>query len=188
MDILRILKEKEALLEGHFLLSSGLHSDMYVQCAKLLQYPDIAEKIAKELVKKIISNKPELKIDTVISPAIGGIVIGQEVARVLIVKSIFTERESTIMTLRRGFEIQKGEKCLIVEDVITTGGSTKEVMTVVKSNGGEVVGVASIIDRSDLENFSISLLKLKIQTFRPGACTLCSNNIPLVKPGSKSFK
>ncbi len=185
MDILEILMETGALLEGHFLLSSGLHSNKYVQCAKTLQFPDIAEKLAIDLVDLLLFKKPNLNVDVVVSPAIGGIVIGQELARVLKCRAIFTEREEHIMTLRRGFEIKPGEKCLIVEDVITTGKSTKEVIEVVKQHKGEIVGLASIIDRSNLEDFSVSLIKLKIETYSPVECPLCKVNIPLVKPGSR---
>ncbi len=177
----KILKEKDALIEGHFVLSSGLHSDRYVQCAKVLQYPEIAEQFSKVLVKKIAA-----RCDLVISPAMGGIIIGYEIARQLKVRAIFCERENGVMNLRRGFEIKKGERCLIVEDVITTGGSTKEVIEVVKSYGGKVVGIASIINRSELKNFSISLLKLKIKTYKPENCPLCKKKIPLVKPGSRT--
>ncbi|MBI5573182.1 MAG: orotate phosphoribosyltransferase [Elusimicrobia bacterium] len=165
MDLLKLLKQKKALLEGHFLLSSGLHSDKYIQCAKVLQYPKIAEQLAKLLVTKLSTD-----CDVVVSPAIGGIVIGQEVARQLNCRAIFCERENGVMKFRRGFEIKKNEKCLIVEDVITTGGSTKEVIDIVKSCGGKVVGIASIIDRSELKNFSVSLLKLKIKTYNTKQC------------------
>lgn len=185
MDILEILTETGALLEGHFLLSSGLHSNKYVQCARILQYPDMAEKLAIDLVDLLLFKRSNLNVDVVVSPAIGGIVMGQEMARILKCRAIFTEREEHIMTLRRGFEIKSGEKCLVVEDVITTGKSTKEVIDVVKHYRGDIVGVASIIDRSNLEDFSISLIKLKIETYAPTECPLCKVNIPLVKPGSR---
>jgi len=185
-SVKKILKEKDALLEGHFVLSSGLHSNRYVQCAKVLQYPKIAEQFSKVLVKKIATH-----CDVVISPAIGGIIIGYEVARQLRVHAIFCERENGAMNLRRGFEIKKNERCLIVEDVITTGGSTKEVIDVVKSYGGKVIGVTSIIDRSTrvIAKFiwrPVSLLKLKIEIYNPKDCPLCKKKIPLVKPGSRT--
>ncbi|MFH1540392.1 MAG: orotate phosphoribosyltransferase [Elusimicrobiota bacterium] len=183
VEVEKNLKEKDALLEGHFILSSGLHSNKYVQCAKVLQYPDIAEKLAKLLVKKL-----SIHCDLVISPAIGGLVIGQEVARVLKCRAIFCERANGVMTLRRGFEIKKNERCLVIEDVITTGGSTREVMEVVKSYGGKVAGVASVIDRSNLKNFTTALLKLKIETYKPEKCPLCKKGIPFIKPGSKGAK
>ena len=196
ISIEKILKEKDALLEGHFILSSGLHSNKYVQCAKVLQYPKIAEQLAKLLAIKLFTLHAEFipiksgrfTVDVVVSPAIGGLVIGQEVARQLKCRAIFCERENGAMTLRRGFEIKKNEKCLVVEDVITTGGSTKEVIEVVKSYGGKVTGIASIIDRSNLESFCVSLLKLKIETYKPENCLLCKKGLPLVKPGSKNLK
>lgn len=185
MNTLDILTEAGALLEGHFLLSSGLHSNKYVQCARVLQFPDIAADLAAKLGDHLFAANPGLNADVVISPAIGGIIIGQEMARVLKCRAIFTEREENAMRLRRGFEIKPGEKCLVVEDVITTGGSTREVMEVVKAHRGETAGVACIIDRSPLENFCVSLVKLKIETFKPAECPLCKVNVPLVKPGSK---
>jgi orotate phosphoribosyltransferase len=184
MNLLKLFKEKEALLEGHFLLTSGLHSDKYMQCAKILQYPEITKKIAKELVKKIKTEK----VDVVVSPAIGGIVIGQELARQLKCRAIFCERENGVMTLRRGFDIKEGEKCVIVEDVITTGGSTNEVSKLVESLCGEVIGKACVVDRSGLEDFAISVMKIKIETYKPEDCPLCKNNIPVVKPGSRNMK
>lgn len=187
----KILKEKDALLKGHFLLSSGLHSNGYVQCAKILQYPELAEKLANLLVDKLTTHNLQLttNCDVVISPAIGGIIIGQEVARRLKCRAIFCERENGIMKLRRGFEIKKGERCLIVEDVITTGSSTKEVKEVIKNCGGKVIGVASIIDRSSGSfDGCVSLLKLKIKTHTPDDCPLCKKKIPLIKPGSRDYK
>ena len=146
MKLEKLFKAKKALLEGHFLLTSGLHSDKYMQCAKILQYPDITEKIANMLIKKMKAKK----IDVVVSPAIGAIVIGQELARQLKCRAIFCERENGAMMLRRGFEIKKNEKCLVVEDVITTGGSVKEIINIIKDCQGIVVGVACIVDRSDM--------------------------------------
>ncbi|MDD5067410.1 MAG: orotate phosphoribosyltransferase [bacterium] len=185
MNTLDILTEAGAILEGHFLLSSGLHSNKYVQCARVLQYPDMAEDLARKLGDHLFSRNADMNVDVVVSPAIGGIVIGQEMARVLKCRAIFTERENNVMRLRRGFEIKPGEKCLVVEDVITTGGSTKEVMEAVREHKGELVGTACIIDRSKLEDFCVSLVKLKIDTFQAHECPLCKVNIPLVKPGSK---
>ncbi|MBN1384489.1 MAG: orotate phosphoribosyltransferase [Elusimicrobia bacterium] len=186
MDLLKLFKEKGALLEGHFLLSSGLHSNRYIQCAKILQYPDIAEKLAELLVTHYTSHVTRSEIDAVVSPAVGGIIIGQEIARRLKCRAIFCERENGSMKFRRGFEIKRDEKCLVVEDVITTGGSTKEVIILTESFGGKVSGVLSIIDRSDLQDFSVSLLKLKIDTYKPESCPLCKGSIPLVKPGSRT--
>jgi orotate phosphoribosyltransferase len=183
--ILKLFEEKKALLKGHFLLSSGLHSDTYLQSALVLQYPDLAGKLARLIVHKLTRSK----IDTVVSPALGGIVIGQEVARVLGCRAIFTEREEGKMTLRRGFQIKKEEKVLVVEDVITTGGSTQEVINVVKNAGGKIVAVGCLVDRSGgqvkFDYSLISLLKLKIKNYQSQRCLLCKKNIPLVKPGSR---
>lgn len=191
-DILKIFKSKRALLKGHFLLSSGLHSDTYLQCALVLQYPSLAEKLARLLVKKFLSTYQLINLSTVttvVSPALGGIIIGQEVARVLGCRAIFTERENGKMTLRRGFQIKKGEKILVVEDVVTTGGSTQEVIDVVKNAGGKIVGVATLVDRSGgkikFDYPLVSLLKLEIENYQPQECPLCKKNVPLVKPGSR---
>src|SRR3989338_4601935 len=141
--VLQIFDKHGALLKGHFRLSSGLHSEKYLQCALILQYPDIAEKLSKELAKKYSKEK----IDVVIGPALGGITLAYEMARVLGVRGIFTERYEGKMVFRRGFSIEKGEKALVVEDVVTTGGSTKEVIEAVKFFGGKGVGGRSIVDR-----------------------------------------
>ena len=143
-DILKILKETGVLLQGHFLLTSGRHSDTYLQCARLFQYPDYAEKIAATLAEYFSDDE----IDLVIGPAIGGIILSYEMGRYLGVKTIFAERENGKMTLRRGFQIKKNSRVLVVEDVITTGGSVKEVMELVRSGGGEVMGVGAVVDRS----------------------------------------
>lgn len=191
-EILEIFESRKALLKGHFLLSSGLHSDTYLQCALVLQYPDLAEKLARLLVKKFVLTYQPINLSTiqlVLSPALGGIVIGQEVARVLGCRAIFTERENGKMTLRRGFQIKKGERVLVVEDVITTGGSTQEVIDVARNAGGKVVEVAALVDRSggqaQFECPLISLLKLEIENYEPQSCLLCKRNLPLVKPGSR---
>jgi len=184
-DVLKIFDKYNALLKGHFKLSSGLHSERYLQCALVLQYPGIAEKLSKELAKKFSKDK----IDVVIGPALGGITLAYEVARALGVRGLFTERHEGKMVLRRGFSIEKGEKVLVVEDVITTGGSTKEVVGVVKDRGGVVIGVGSIIDRSDGKiSFGVpfeSLAKIKIDTFKEEDCPLCKDHIPITKPGSR---
>lgn len=184
-EILKIFEKLNILLTGHFRLTSGFHSAKYLQCAILFQYPEISEKFAKALAEKF-RNK---KIDLVASPAIGGIILGYEVARVLKVRAIFAERENGEMKFRRGFKVNKGEKVLIVEDVITTGGSVKEVINLVKEQGGEVVGVGTIAERSekkiDLGVELKSLIKLKIKKYEPSSCPLCEKGFPLVKPGSK---
>lgn len=197
-EIVRLFETHGALLTGHFKLSSGLHSEKYLQCALVLQYPDIAEKLSKELAKKF-SDK---KIDIVVGPALGGVTLAYEVARALGVKGLFTERQdgppardglscsrAGKMVLRRGFSIEKGENVLVVEDVVTTGGSTKEVIDVVKALGGVVAGVGSIIDRSsETIEFGVpfhALAKVKVETFEEKNCALCKKNIPVTKPGSR---
>ena len=184
-DVLEIFHEKHALLTGHFRLSSGLHSQNYLQCALILQYPDIAEKFAQDIAKKFSKEK----IDLVIGPALGGVTLAYEVARDLKVRGLFTERQDAAMVLRRGFVINPGECALVVEDVITTGGSTKEVIKVVQGLGGVVAGVASIIDRSsekiDFGAPFVSLAKIKVETYKEGECPLCRMNIPVTKPGSR---
>lgn len=185
--ILEIFKKTGALLEGHFLLSSGLHSNVYFQCAKVLQYPEYTT----ELCTIIANHYAGEEIDVIVSPAMGGIIVGYEVGRLLNKKTIFTERVDNIMTLRRGFEINPEEKVLICEDVITTLKSSKEVRTVVESFGGNVIGYSSIVDRSKgLENSDVpifSVIKISADTYNPDDCPLCKLNQPLVKPGSRKF-
>ncbi len=184
-EVLEIFRQKNALLTGHFKLSSGLHSHNYLQCALILQYPDIAEKLAKAIAIKFAKEN----VDFVIGPALGGVTLAYEAARALKARGIFTERQDGKMVLRRGFSIGNGEKALVTEDVITTGGSTKEVIDAVKSSGGIVVGVASIIDRSsgpiDFGAPFTALAKIKVETYEEGACPLCKANIPVTKPGSR---
>jgi orotate phosphoribosyltransferase len=186
-DILEIFKKTGALLEGHFLLTSGRHSNKYFQCAKVLQYPEYTEQVCKI----IADHFKDYNIDTVISPAMGGIIVGQEVARQLNKKSIFAEREDKRLVLRRGFTIQPGEKVLVCEDVVTTGGSVFEVIDIVKENGGEVAGVGYIVDRSNGKvNFGFpqkSTMKMEVVSYLPEECPLCKENIPLVKPGSRKL-
>lgn len=190
-EIIKIFKENGALLTGHFLLSSGLHSDKYVQCALVLQYPDIAEKLARALVDKINATAHGFRPGLVISPALGGVIIGQEVARVLGCRAIFTERANGVMALRRGFKISKGEKALVIEDVITTGKSTMEVASAVHNQGGTVTMAAALIDRTVKKGqvlFSFpykGLVELEIKNYSPGDCPLCKKGLPLVKPGSR---
>ncbi len=184
-NILEIFKKTGALLQGHFLLTSGRHSNMYFQCAKVLQYPEYTEQVCKI----IADHFKDYNIDTVISPAMGGIIVGQEVARQLNKRSIFAEREDKKLTLRRGFTINQGEKILICEDVVTTGGSVYEVIDIVNEQGGEVVGVGFIVDRSNGKvNFGYpqkSTMKMEVISYLPEECPLCKENIPLVKPGSR---
>ncbi|ABX30781.1 orotate phosphoribosyltransferase [Petrotoga mobilis SJ95] len=183
--VLKILQDTGAFLKGHFLLSSGLHSDTYIQCAKVLKYPEYSE-----LLGKLIADKVASKIDYVVSPALGGIIIGYEVARALKVPFLFAERnEKGNMSLRRDQVINNNSKILIVEDVITTGKSTLEVAKLVESNGGYVTSFACIVNRSDkivLENREIiSLVKIQAATYSSENCPLCIQGLQLVKPGSR---
>ncbi|SHJ70244.1 orotate phosphoribosyltransferase [Anaerobranca californiensis DSM 14826] len=183
-----ILESCGVLLKGHFLLTSGKHSGEYLQCAKVFQYPNYTE----ELAEMIAGNYNKDQIHGVIGPAIGGIILAYAVANKLGVQNLFAERENGVMTLRRGFTIEKGQRFLVVEDVITTGGSVKEVIDLVKSYGGEVVGVASLVDRStEGKKFTedlFSLYKKEIVTYNPENCPLCQQGIPITKPGSRNFK
>ncbi|MCX6173669.1 MAG: orotate phosphoribosyltransferase [Ignavibacteriales bacterium] len=184
-EILQIFQKTNALLNGHFLLTSGRHSNQYFQCALVLQYSEY-----NEIICGMIANHfKNYEIDIVISPAIGGIVVGQEVARQLEKKSIFAEREDKILTLRRGFQIEEGKKYLVCEDVVTTGGSVFEVIDIVKSNGGIVSGVGFIVDRSNNKvQFGVpqfSTLQLEVVSYSPEDCPLCKQNIPVIKPGSR---
>ncbi len=185
-EILQIFTETEALLKGHFQLTSGLHSAQYFQCAKVLQYPRYAELLCGEIARHF-SDK---KINVVISPAIGGIVVGQEVGRQLGVRTMFAERANGLMQLRRGFEIRPQERVLVCEDVITTGGSAGELIKIVKRQGSEVVGVGSIVDRSGgtvdfPTSDQFSLLRLTTVSYQPNECPLCKQNIPISKQGSR---
>ena len=186
-EILSIFKQSKALLEGHFQLTSGLHSPNYFQCAKVLQYPDYAGQLCGEIAARF----KDTKIGAVIAPALGGIVVGQEVGRQLHVRTMFTERKDSIMQLRRGFEISSGEKILVCEDVVTTGGSVREVIEIVQQHGGEIVGVGVIVDRSggksDFENL-FATMTMQVVTYKPDDCPLCAKGIPVEKPGSRYTK
>jgi orotate phosphoribosyltransferase len=189
---LALFKETRALLEGHFQLTSGLHSAQYFQCAKVLQYPKHAEILCAEIAKRFRSSS----IDVVVAPALGGIVVAQEVGRQLGARTMFTERKDGVMQLRRGFEIRGGEKVLVCEDVVTTGGSVVEVIEIVNRLGGVVAGVGYIVDRSDGKvKFAIgagaiqySVLQLDVIAYRPEECPLCKRNIAIMKPGSRGNK
>ena len=184
-DILEIFRSTGALLEGHFVLTSGRHSETYFQCAKVLQYPEYLT-----LFGRIIADHFEDdKIDTVISPAIGGVVVGTEVGRQLGVKTIFTERKEGKMKLRRGFEIEKGERILVSEDVLTTGGSINEVIEIVKKYKGKIIGVGLVVDRSGgkikLHKNQMSVLEHKTASFAKNEIPNYLADIPIQKPGSK---
>lgn len=184
-QVMKIFRSSGGLLEGHFLLSSGLHSPQYFQCAKVLQYPHYAELLCGEIAEHFANED----VDVVIAPAIGGIVVAQEVGRQLCRRSIWAEREQDKMSLRRGFELQPGERVLVVEDVVTTGGSVWEVMTLASDAGCEVVGVGAIVDRSggkttfDIDLFAV--MRLEVVTYPSEQCPLCKRGLPLVKPGSR---
>jgi orotate phosphoribosyltransferase len=184
-QVIEEFRKTGALLEGHFQLSSGLHSTVYLQCALVLQYPEKAEKFGKAIAEKFQGQGIEL----VASPAIGGIVIGHEVARALGARFVWTERDAGQMTLRRGFTVSPGEKTLVVEDVVTTGGSTRETIEALRRAGANVVGAASIIDRSagtaDAGAPLIALATLRVLSVDPAACDACKLGEPVVKPGSR---
>jgi len=185
-EVLEYLQATGAVLDGHFILSSGKHAARYIQCARLLQHPDSAHRVCLLLGERAQTFGP---IDAVIGPALGGIIVAYELARVLSIRGLFTERQNGRMTLRRGFEIEKSERVLIVEDVVTTGGSSLEVADVVKQCGAEILGIACIVDRrpkgTELPLPLVSAIKLKIDAFEPEACPLCRQGIPAVKPGSR---
>jgi len=185
---LNILKKTDALLDGHFVLSSGLHSSKYIQCAKLLSYPQLAKNICISLSKKINNNYK--KIDLILSPAMGGIIIGYEIGRLLKKETIFCERVNGIFKLRRGFKINKKIKVLIIEDVITTGKSSLECAKLIKKAGAKVIGFACIIDRSNKKNLKIkqkiiSHMKIYVPTFAKNKLPISLRSIPITKPGSR---
>ena len=184
---IKIFKDSGALLEGHFVLTSGRHSSSYFQCAKLLQYPKYLELFSRNIADHFKGDE----IDLVISPAVGGIVLGTEVGRVLKKRTIFAERVNGKMTMRRGFEIKPNEKVLIVEDVITTGGSVKEVMDLVDNSRGSIVGVGVIVDRSSgavvLHENQLSLASLEVKSYDSSDVPSELADIPVEKPGSRSL-
>jgi orotate phosphoribosyltransferase len=185
LDVLALLNETGALLQGHFRLSSGLHSPNYVQCALLLQHPRNAKAIGEALAARVRA----ISAEKVVAPALGGVIIGYTVAEALDLPSIFTERKEGEMTLRRGFRLNRGERVLIVEDVVTTGKSTRETAKVVAAHGGLVFGFASILNRSGKANpFDApyeALLKLDLETYEEGSCPLCRAGVPVDAPGSR---
>ncbi len=187
-ELLEIFKQTKALLEGHFELTSGLHSPQYFQCAKVLQFPKYLHLFAGEIARHFEYSEIEL----VISPAIGGIVVGTEVGRLLGVRTIFAEREDGKMALRRDFEMKKGERVLVVEDVVTTGGSVEEVIGLVKDHGARLAGVGYIVDRSNgsvkFEAKTLSVLQMDVVTYKKEECPLCKAGGHAVKPGSRGMK
>lgn len=187
-EVLELYKNTGALLTGHFLLSSGLHSDKYLQSALVLQQPDMAMKLCAALAE----NFRDRKIDVVIAPALGGVFVSHETARALGVRALFAERVNGELMLRRGFMIRPGERVLVVEDVITTGKSTKETIAVVKKAGGAVIAAGSLVDRSggkaDLGVPYKSLVTLDVPTYAPEACPMCKSGSTPIKPGSRGVK
>ncbi len=186
-EVLKIFKEEKALLTGHFLLSSGLHSPNYMQCALVLQKPWLADKLCRALASQL----SKLKADVVIGPALGGMVVSHEMGRALKIRSIFAERQDGSFSFRRGFSLKRGEKAVVVEDVVTTGKSTYEVIHLSENAGAKIVAVASLVDRSDgaaiFAQPFVSLLKINIKTYRPEDCPLCrERRAPLTKPGSRT--
>lgn len=187
IDVVEILKKSDALLEGHFLLSSGKHSNRYVQCAKVLRFPDYAEQILSTVVNQI----KNLDIDLIVGPAMGGVIVSYELGRQLKKETVFTERKDGTMQLRRGFQVKPGAKIIIAEDVVTTGKSTMETKRCLETLGGEVIGVACIVNRTS-EDIGIPVYsgtKLDIKVYEVDECPLCKEyKYELVKPGSREFK
>ncbi len=186
-SVLKLFQDTQALLQGHFLLTSGRHSAQYFQCAKVLQYPAYTTRLCEIIAEKFKT----IEFDTVIAPAMGGIIVGQEVARLLNKRSIFAEREDKKLVLRRGFTLSPGERVLVCEDVVTTGGSVFETLEIVTSSEATIVGVGYIVDRSngtvDFGVPSVSTLQLSVVSFMPDECPMCKEGSPLVKPGSRKI-
>ena len=188
---LNILKKTDALLEGHFVLSSGLHSPKYIQCAKLLSFPNLADKICKSLANKIKKNYK--KIDLILAPAMGGVIIGYEIGKILNKETIFCERVNGKFTLRRGFSIKQGARVLIIEDVITTGKSSLECVKLIKKSNAKLIGFASIIDRSTkkslkIKNKIVSHLKIDVPSYNLKNIPKSLKSIPITTPGSRFIK
>jgi orotate phosphoribosyltransferase len=187
-DVLDRFRQLGALLEGHFKLSSGLHSPAYLQCALVLQHPAEAERLGRALAERVSHTRPTV----VLSPALGGLIIGHEVARALGVRAIFAERTDGTLTLRRGFDLSPADRVLVVEDVVTTGGSTRETMEVATALGASVVGAAAVINRSGkdapLEGPFAALASITPPTYQPDACPLCAQGVPVAKPGSRAAR
>lgn len=188
-EVLSIFRKTGALLEGHFQLTSGLHSKQYFQCARVLQHPVYCELLCADIAREFAGRS----IDVVIAPALGGIVVGQEVGRQLKARTLFAERKDGVMQLRRGFEIDRGERVLVCEDVVTTGGSVVEVVNIALGMGGVIAGAGYIVDRSGGKvQFNVApggvqhpVLTMEVVTFPPEGCPLCNQGIPAIKPGSR---
>ena len=190
-EVETLLRETKAILEGHFLLTSGLHSPLYVEKFNVLQHPEYTKKLCEEFA----AHFKDMGIETVVGPATGGIILSQITAGLLGVRSIFTERENGVMTLRRGFRLEKGEKILIAEDIVTTGGSIKEVVDVANKAGADIVGIGLFVDRSGgTADFGVPkekvfpLLHLTVPTYKPEECPLCKAGVPITERGSHHLK
>ncbi len=190
-EVRQLLVDTKAVLEGHFLLTSGLHSPLYVEKFNVLQHPEYTETLCRELAARFADKK----VETVMGPMTGGILLAHEVGKALGTRAIFTEREKGVMTLRRGFRIEPGERVLIVEDIVTTGGSVQEVVNVVKQAGGVIVGVGLLVDRSGgTAEFGVpkedvqALLHLTVPTYRSDDCPLCRDGVPMTERGSHHLK
>ena len=183
-EVLNLLEKAEGVLHGHFCLTSGLHSDIYFQCAKLYQYPDITEQLGKKLAEKL----SDIEFDTIVAPAIGAVIIGYETAKQAKKRNLFVERKDGVMQLRRGYTLKKGERVVIIEDVITTARTIKETMEAIKEFEPEIVAVGCIVDRTKgLTGYNIkSLMQIDPVTYEPDNCPLCKEGIELVKPGSRN--
>jgi len=190
MDLLAVFKERQALLEGHFLLTSGLHSPRYLQSARVLMDPELARALGAQLAGALRPLLAGVAPTAVVAPALGGVLVAHEVARGFGCRGLFTERQDGVMTLRRGFVLEAGEPVVVVEDVITTGGSTREVLACVRGKGARVLAVGSLVDRSggqaDLGLARVSLLQLDVPTWEAAACPLCAAGGKPEKPGSRS--
>lgn len=185
-EVLAALEDAHAIMSGHFRLTSGRHSDRYVQCARVLEDPALVTRLARAIVERL----GERRVDLVASPAVGGIVIGFAVAQALGVKFIFSERENGTMVFRRGFEVPVGARVLVVEDVVTTGGSVAEVVELIRAGGGVPVAVASLIDRGGPKAFDVEflpLLLLQVESWEPDSCSLCAAEVPIYAPGSRAL-
>jgi len=185
-EVLDLFRQSGALLEGHFRLSSGLHSDRYLQSALVLQHPAFAERMGRALAARL----GDLQPTAILSPALGGIVIGQEVGRAMHIRALFAERQDGKLMLRRGFTLSSSDRVVVVEDVVTTGGSTRETIAVAEAAGAAVVGAASIIDRgADAGNLNVplqALVRMHVAAYPPESCPLCATGVPVVKPGSRA--
>ncbi len=186
-QVYELLKKCGAILEGHFLLTSGKHSGLYVEKFRVLQYPDYTEKLCQEIARRFKDDK----IEVVVGPMTGGIILSHVTAKILGCRSIFTERENGVMALRRGFEIKEGERVLVVEDIVTTGGSVVEVLKAIEKFKPNLIGVGLLVERSKTDiDFGVRkepLLKLSIEAWEKGECPLCAKGTPAIKPGSRSL-